>query len=207
MQTIAPAALRETQALLNGFSLPPIEVLTASLINELDEIEPSFIIVLEDYHTVHAPAIHELLTEILRHPLTNMHLVIISRQDPPLPLSVLRAHNAVAEVRVQDLRFSAGEIATFMRNVLGMALPGAAIAVLMEKTEGWITSLRLVALALRYSDDVGGQLMALQGVEHNRYVADYLMSEVIRRIPPRLRTFSCAPRSWIGCAPRCAMPC
>ena len=88
MQTIAPAALQRTQALLTGFSLPAIEVLAGSLINELDEIEHDFVIVLEDYHTVHAQAIHELLAALLRHPLPHMHLVLISRQDPPLPLSV-----------------------------------------------------------------------------------------------------------------------
>ena len=189
IQTIAPAALQRTQALLTGFSLPAIEVLAGSLINELDEIEHDFVIVLEDYHTVHAPAIHELLAALLRHPLPHMHLVLISRQDPPLNLSVMRARNVVAEVRVQDLRFSAAETAAFMQNVLGSPLPSAAIAGLMARTEGWITSLRLVALALRYSDDVDVQLSALQGVDHNRYVADYLMSEVLAQVPAALEDF------------------
>jgi LuxR family maltose regulon positive regulatory protein len=189
IQTIAPGALQRTQVLLAGFSLPPIEVLAASLINELDEIEHDFILVLEDYHTVHAPAVHELVTALLWHPLPHLHLVLISRQDPPLPLSVLRARNEVAEVRVQDLRFTAEETAAFMQKVLGAPLPDGAIPALMEKTEGWITSLRLVALALRYSDDVGGQLAALRGVEHNRYVADYLMSEVLARVPPAIEDF------------------
>jgi LuxR family maltose regulon positive regulatory protein len=76
-----------------------------------------------------------------------------------------------------------------MQNVLGFSLPDRAIAGLRERTEGWITSLRLVALALRYSDDVGGRLAALQEVEHNRFVADYLISEVLSRVPPPIEDF------------------
>ena len=76
-----------------------------------------------------------------------------------------------------------------MQNVLGVPLPDAAIAGLMARTEGWITSLRLVALALRYSADVDGRLSALQGVDHNRYVADYLMSEVLAQVPSALADF------------------
>ena len=95
--------------------------------------------------------------------LPQMHLVLISRRDPPLPLSVLRARNMVAEVRVQDLQFFADEIAIFMQKMLGFPLPDAAIAGLLKRTEGWITSLRLVALALRYTDDIDNRLSALAG--------------------------------------------
>ena len=121
IQTIAPAALQRTQALLTGFSLPPMEILAGNLINELDEIDHDFVMVLEDYHTVHAEAIHGLLVALLRHPLPHMRLVIISRQDPPWSLGVLRARNEVAEVRIQDLRFSADETVAFMQNVLERA--------------------------------------------------------------------------------------
>ena len=164
-------------------------MLAGSLINELDEIERDFVLVLEDYHRIHALEIHELLTALLRHPLRHMHLVLISRRDPPLPLNVWRARNMVAEVRVQDLHFCADEIAIFMQNVLGFPLPEPAIAGLLERTEGWITSLRLVALALRYTDDVGSRLSALQGVDQNRYVADYLMSEVLAQASPEMQDF------------------
>jgi LuxR family transcriptional regulator, maltose regulon positive regulatory protein len=189
IQTIAPAALPQTQAMLTGFSLPSIDVLASSLINELDEIDDRFVVVLEDYHTIHEAAIHELLAALLHNPLPNMHLVLVTRQDPPLALGLMRARGLVAEVRVQDLRFATDESATFMQNVLGFPLPDATLAELMARTEGWITSLRLVALALRYSDDIGGRLGALQGLEHNRYVADYLMSEVLDRVPSELVEF------------------
>ena len=189
IQTVDPTALQRTQALLTGFDLPPVEVLAGSLINELDEIERDFVLVLEDYHTIHALEIHELLTALLRHPLRHMHLVLISRRDPPLPLGIWRARNMVAEVRVQDLQFFADEITVFMHKVLGFPLPDVAIAGLLKRTEGWITSLRLVALALRYTDDIDNRLSALQGVDQNRYVADYLMSEVLAQASPEMQDF------------------
>jgi len=183
MQTLSPGALQQTQALLTGFSLPPPAVLADSLINELDAIERDFIVVLEDYHAIHAQSIHDLLNTLLRHPLPHMHLVLIARRDPPLSLSVLRARNIVAEVRVQDLRFSAAESAAFMQKALGAPLPDAVLARLVGRTEGWITSLRLAALALRYTEDVDVELHALSDVDHNRYVADYLISEVLAQVP------------------------
>ncbi len=189
VQTLVPAALRRTQALLGSFSLPSLAIVANNLVNDLDEIEHDFIIVLEDYHLIHAPAIHDLLAALLRHPAPHMHLVLISRQDPPLNLSVLRAHNMVAEVRVKDLRFSAAESAAFMQNMLGAPLPAAALDLLVARTEGWIAGLRLVALALRYSDDPTVQLNALQDVDHNRYVADFLMSEVLAQVPAALEDF------------------
>ena len=157
IQTVFPSALGRTQTLLTAISLPPIGVLAGSLINELDELERDFIMVLDDYHTIHKQEIHDLLTALLQPPAKHMHLVLITRKDPPLPLSVLLARNQMTEVRLSDLRFSADEIATFMQNALGSPLPDEAIAVLAEKTEGWITSLRLAALTLRYSPDARQQ--------------------------------------------------
>ena len=189
VRTIFPTSLRQTEAMLAGFALPSFEVLAGSLINELTEIDSDFIIVLEDYHTIRAEAIHNLLAALLNHPLPHLHLVLITRQDPPLSLSLMRARNLVSEVRIPDLRFSTSEAATFMQNVLGFPMSEGALAELMKKTEGWITGLRLVALALRYRANAGFQVSALQGVEHSRYVVDYLMSEVLDQIPSAQKDF------------------
>lgn len=184
IHTIAPAALARTEAMMTGFTLPSFDALADSLINELDEIGSEFVVVLEDYHTIHTAEVHDLLAYLLRHPIPHMHLVIISRQDPPLALSRLRAHALVSEVRIQDLRFSAAESATFVQKVLGYPLPEAALEELMVRTEGWAVGLRLVALALRYKPDASPMLTSVQGAEHDRYLADYLMSEVLAQIAP-----------------------
>ena len=201
---IFPDALRQTETLLTAISLPPLGVLAGSLINELDEVEHDFVMVLDDYHTIHQREIHDLLTMLLRPPAQHLRLVLITRKDPPLPKSALLAGNQMTEVRLADLRFSAGETAAFMQNALGSPLPDEAVAALAEKTEGWIASLRLAALTLRYSSDADSRVAELQALERDRNLTDYLMSEVLARTPPPSRTSSCRPRSSTGCAARCA---
>ena len=98
IQTLAPTALQQTQVLLTGFSLPAIEVLAGSLLNELDAIEGDFVIVLEDYHTVHAPAIHELLAALLRHPLHAAAVAGSSRSARPVAWVSPRSSNAEAPI-------------------------------------------------------------------------------------------------------------
>ena len=186
---IFPGALRQTQTLLTAINLPPLGVLAGSLINELDEVEHDFVMVLDDYHTIHQQDIHDLLIMLLRPPAQHLRLVLITRKDPPLPKSVLLAGNQMTEVRHADLRFSAGETAAFMQNALGSPLPDEAVAVLAEKTEGWIASLRLAALTLRYSSDADSRVADLQALERDRNLTDYLMSEVLARTPPDIADF------------------
>ena len=189
IQTILPSALQRTQTLLTAVSLPPLGALAGSLINELDELERDFVMVLEDYHTIHKQEIHDLLIALLQPPAKHMHLVLITRKDPPLSQSVLLARNQMTEVRLHDLRFAAGEVAAFMQNALGSPLPDEAIALLAEKTEGWITSLRLAALTLRYSPDANSRMAELRALERNHNLTDYLMSEVLSQTSPAIEDF------------------
>ena len=189
IQTVFPSALQRTQMLLTAISLPPLGVLTGSLINELDELERDFVLVLDDYHTIHEQEIHDLLIALLRPPARHMHLVLITRKDPPLAQSALLARNQMTEVRLHDLRFSADEIAAFMKNALETSLPDEAIAPLAEQTEGWITSLRLAALALRYSPDANSKMAELRALERNRNLTDYLLSEVLSQTSPAIEDF------------------
>jgi hypothetical protein len=147
----------------------------------------NFILVLDDYHLIHEQPIHELLSLLLQHPPQGMHLVIVTRLEPPLPLGVLRARHQLAEIRGQDLRFSRAEIAAFVERALKVSLSDEALAMLAEKTEGWAAGLRLAMLTLRESDDVGSHMTGLHA--ENRYVLDYLMSEVLAQLPPAMRSF------------------
>jgi LuxR family maltose regulon positive regulatory protein len=113
--------------------------------------------------------------------------VIATRQDPLLPLGVLRARHQVAEIRGQDLRFFRAEVGEFVKKVLGLSLADDALAVLVEKTEGWAAGLRLATLTLRHSENVDSYLAGLGAV--NRYILDYLLSEVLSNVPPGMRSF------------------
>ena len=187
LQTLFPDALPETRAFLTAISLPAVGVVVRSLINELDGLESDFILVLDDYHLIRAQPVHELLSLLLQHPPRGLHLVIASRQDPSLPLGVLRARNQVAEIRGHDLRFSLAETAIFVERTLGARLADDALAVLADRTEGWAAGLRFATLTLRYGGDVDSHLAGLQA--ENRYVTDYLMSEVLSQVSPVMRRF------------------
>ena len=90
VQTLFPGAAQNTEALLNAPNLPPLTVLAHSLINDLDQIDHSFILVLDDYHAISDKTVHGLIAELLQHPPAPLHLVISCRVDPPFPLARFR---------------------------------------------------------------------------------------------------------------------
>ena len=139
VKTLYSGACRKTQALLSATDLPPTAVLTTNLLNELDLIEQSFILVLDDFHLIEDESVLDMITRLLHHPPQTMHLVLIGRQDPAVPISTLRAQSFVTEIRTQDLRFNGRETATFLTLVLGTQVDSATAADLEEKTEGWVT--------------------------------------------------------------------
>jgi LuxR family transcriptional regulator, maltose regulon positive regulatory protein len=187
IQALFSDALPETRAFLTTVSLPTVTVIANTLLNELDNLGRDFILVLDDYHVIREEPIHELLNLLLQHPPPGFHLVIATRQDPLLPLGMLRARDKVADVRGQDLRFSRTEVAEFVEKALGLSLPGEALTVLAEKTEGWAVGLRLATLTLRYGENIEAQIAGLRA--DNRYILDYLMSEVLANIPSDIRSF------------------
>jgi LuxR family maltose regulon positive regulatory protein len=201
-QTVFPVAGKEIQPLLNASQLPPLPVLSGSLINELDKIDQAFILTLDDYHVIQDKAIHDLLIEILKHPPRAMHLVLASRVDPPLPLASLRARGEMTEIRVQELRFSLEETAEYLQKMMGKTIEDNIVALLGKKTEGWVTGLRLAALSLRNREDLNRVLTDLP--KDNRYVMDYLVAEVLSQQSPTIQEYLLTT-SILGrfCAPLC----
>ncbi|MBW1786039.1 MAG: hypothetical protein JRK53_05380, partial [Deltaproteobacteria bacterium] len=181
VQTIFPSANSETEALLNADVLPPVSALAASMLNELSRIEKDFIFVLDDYHLITEQAVNDLLAELLSYPPKSMHLVIITRFDPPLPVARLRARAQMTEIRTEDLRFSREEIAVFLQQATGITIDESTAAILAEKTEGWVVGLRLGMLSLRHRGDLERILASLP--ENNRYIMDYIVSEVLSQQP------------------------
>ena len=187
IQRIFPATCGATLSMLKVAHLPPVSVLARSLINELDQIEKEFILALDDYHLIRDKSVHGLVAKLLEHPSAFMHLVLIGRRDPPLPLTALRAKGQMVEIRTQDLRFSLDETVTFFEQMTGAPIDNAAAAILEKKTEGWVTGLRLAALSLNHRKDIKGILTGLP-VE-NRYVMDYVVTEILSHHPPAVQEY------------------
>jgi LuxR family transcriptional regulator, maltose regulon positive regulatory protein len=192
LDTLAPGVGTTALALLQSPQPPPIESLLTSVLNAFSAASAVLpardsALVLDDYHLITAPAIHAALAWLLEHLPPQLHLVIITRADPALPLARLRARGAVTEVHASDLRFTPDEGAAFLNEVMGLSLTAADLAALEERAEGWVAGLQLAALAMRDHQDRSGFIRSFGG--STRYIVDYLAAEVFASQPAHLRTF------------------
>lgn len=162
-------------------SLPPStpEAVATSLLNDVASTARPFVLVLDDYHLIHSLPIHHQLAFLVEHLPEQMHLIVISREDPPLPLARLRVSNQALEIRQGDLMFSVAETADFLRRVMRLDLSSADVATLHRRTEGWVAGLQLAGLSLRDCEDRHHFVQSFAG--SHRYVLDYLMEEVLQR--------------------------
>ncbi len=175
-------------ALLHTPQPPPPETVLAVLANDLVGRNAGDVaLVLDDYHVITSESIQRGMTFLLEHLPPQLHLILATRADPPLPLARLRAQGQLTEVRAADLRFGSAEASAFLQTVMGLALSAEAIATLQDRTEGWITGLQLAALSLQGRADVSGFLTAFTG--SHRFVLDYLSDEVLSRQPTAVQQF------------------
>jgi len=166
---------------------PPPHVLLTALINDVTAVSRPSILVLDDYQEIHTLSIHQQLAFLLEHQPPQMHLVIATREDPPLPLSRLRARGQMMDVRQADLRFTEEETADFLRRVMRLALSLDDIAALQQRAEGWIAGLQLAAVSMQGQDDAHSLVESFTGSQ--RYVLDYLIEEVVQRQPASVQDF------------------
>jgi LuxR family transcriptional regulator, maltose regulon positive regulatory protein len=179
--------LEKTSGLLEAPELPPFSVITNTLINELDEMEKEFVLVLDDYHNIRDEKIHGLIDNLLQYPPDNMLLCIITRKDPPIRIGSLRAYNRMNEVRAKDLSFTIEEIPVLYKNMLGLELDEEISELLLERTEGWVTGLRLTAFSINSVEQLKKMLNNMKG--NSLLVTDYLIEEVLSMQPERFQKY------------------
>jgi len=170
---------KKTRLLLQEPQPPPQDLLMTTLLNELTAISIPFVIAIDDYHFIQTLSIHQLLHFIVEYQPPQMHLVLLTREDPPLPLPRLRARGQLTEIRQVDLRFTAQESAEFLENVMGLEISKKDHSALEQRMEGWVAGLQLVALSMLGRDNL--QLFVQDFTASNRYVLDYLTQEVFER--------------------------
>lgn len=175
-----PGVGRGMAAALTASRLPDPETLLTPLVNELWGCG-GCVLVLDDYHVIEAPEVHEALSFLLDHLPPGVSLVVATRADPPLPLPRLRARGLLCEIRAEDLRFTSAEAALFLRETMGLDVSPEEVEALESRTEGWIAGLQMAALSLRGRDDVSAFIAGFTG--SHRFVLDYLTEEVLDRQP------------------------
>ena len=158
-----------------------------AFINELTFSDAPLVLVLDDYHLVTSARVHASVATLLDRGPSQLHLVLITRADPPLQLSRLRVRGDLAELRAEDLRFSFDEAREFVGDRLGTGLPERDVRRLLARTEGWAAGLQLAALRLRDRADPSAFIERFTGADW--HIVNYLGEEVLVSQPPRVREF------------------
>jgi LuxR family transcriptional regulator, maltose regulon positive regulatory protein len=165
----------------------PSETLLNLLVNDLAMTTDPIVLILEDYHVIQAEAIHQYIAYLLDHLPANVHLVLTSRAEPPLPLARLRVRGQLVEVRTEDLRFTEDEANEFLNRSMRLSLDNNKVALLSTRTEGWIAGLLMAAVSMLRREDVDAFINDFTG--SNRYIMDYLVEEVLQQQPDHILLF------------------
>jgi len=187
LRTIDENIAKGVLSALQSAQPPPTEMTLTTLINEIAAIPDLIMLVLDDYHLIEAQPVHEALTFLLENQPPHLHLVITTREDPPLPLARLRVRGQLTELRAADLRFTSSEAAEFLNQVMGLDLTAEDITVLETRTEGWIAGLQLAAISIRGREDAASLIKSFTG--SHRLVLDYLIEEVLSQQPESVQSF------------------
>jgi LuxR family transcriptional regulator, maltose regulon positive regulatory protein len=190
LQTVDDGLGETAAALLESPQPPESRFVLTSLINDIAGRDGRLILILDDYHVIHNRAIHDGLAYLIERQPPQLHLVITSRADPPLPLARLRARQQMQEIRAADLRFTLDEAAAFLHQIWKLPVDPAQIAALESRTEGWIAGLQLAALAmqpLNTPQEIADFVAHFTG--SHRYVLDYLVDETLRGQPAAMQDF------------------
>jgi LuxR family maltose regulon positive regulatory protein len=187
LQMIAATIGEGVLGVLQSPQPPPPEAILTALLNDLTTISDQFVLVLDDYHVIDAKPVDQALTFLLEHLPPHLHLVIATREDPPLPLARLRVGGQLTELRTTDLRFTHAEATGFLNQVMGLTLSAQDIAALETRTEGWIAGLQLAAISMQGHEDATSFIRSFTGSHH--FVLDYLVEEVLGQQSERVQTF------------------
>lgn len=168
-----------------------VDSLLGGLLNLLAATHRAYLLVLDDYHLIHAPAVHQAVALLLERLPASVQLAIGTRADPPLPLARLRVRGLLAELRTADLQFDPIEIAAFLEQCVGLALTSSALARLEAWTEGWAAGLQLVALALPATPVDAAVIDQLHThfAGSQRHIFTFLADEVFAQQSPEVQAF------------------
>jgi len=186
-QTVERDVGTQSMKMLLSPQPPPVEALITSLINDIAGIRSPLILALDDYHLIQTPRIHAIVGYFLEHQPNHLHQVVLTREDPLLPVSRLLSRGQAIEIRQEDLRFTSRESADFLAQTMGMKLPQEDIEALQRRTEGWAAGLQFAALSLQGQPDPQEFVQFFTG--SNRYIIDYLFEEVFKQQPEAIQDF------------------
>ncbi|HET9912356.1 MAG TPA: LuxR C-terminal-related transcriptional regulator [Anaerolineales bacterium] len=187
LQKIIPDIGVDLPGMFQAVQPPSFDVLINLLINETTRQAAPFVIVLDDFHVISSQPVLDMVMFLLEHMPPHMQLVLLSRIDPPFPLSRLRVRNQLVDIRAEQLRFTRDEIAVLLNEIMRLKLTADDLTAIEARTEGWIAGLQLAALSMQSCQDIHGFISAFTGSHY--YVMDYLVEEVLKLQSSNINTF------------------
>ncbi len=187
LQTIEKDLCQGILEMFHSVEALGIDSLLTAIINEIETVSTSFVFVLDDYHLINNQEINDVLSFLLNHFPSNMRLVIITREEPLLPLASLRSKNQLMEIRTKDLRFTHSESVTFLNQFMGIKLSDKDIKLLESRTEGWIAGLQLAGISLQKQKDIPEFIESFSG--SHKFIMDYLIEEVFNQLSEEVQSF------------------
>ncbi|WP_159468336.1 LuxR C-terminal-related transcriptional regulator [Dyadobacter sp. 3J3] len=187
IQGIYPEFGENTMKLLHSSKPGNHESIVRLIINEIISLPRHFLLALDDFHLINNREVLDLFAYFIEHIPINIHVAILTRADPILPLAKLRSRHQLVELRSADLSFSGNEIQFLFNKKLKLNLSPSDVESLVFKTEGWIAGLQLIAISLRDREDAATFIQEFKG--DNRYIMDYLIEEVLKIQTPEIREF------------------
>jgi LuxR family maltose regulon positive regulatory protein len=182
-----PGLCTQLVTYLHTQQAPPPRSVLQTLINSLAEQSEQFLLILDDYHLLTEQAIHTTLTYLVEHLPPQLHLILATRADPPLPIAQLRARRHLREVGTDELRCTPEEVVTFLKQSVKNQLPADLIEEVAARTEGWLVGLQLLGLSLQSHGSPGDLIEEVSGSQ--RYIFDYLIEEVFQNQSASVQTF------------------
>jgi LuxR family maltose regulon positive regulatory protein len=187
LQNIQPNCGEKILPLLHSTQPPLTEPILTVLINDMSIVPGDFVVVLDDYHFIESGQIHSGISYLIEHMPVQMHLVISSRSDPPLPLASYRGKGTMVAIDTNDLRFTVEDATSLLKELITPELTTEDVTALNERTEGWAVGLKMAALSMSGQKDIHGFIASFAGSQ--RYVMDYLLEEVLQKQTDELRDF------------------
>jgi LuxR family maltose regulon positive regulatory protein len=187
LQKIEANLGQEIVGVIRAGQLPPAEIISAALVNGILALSDRFLLIIDDVHLIEDRFILQVLDQLVTNLPPQLHLVLSTREDPPLSLARLRANNQLTEIRARELRFTSHDIALFLHQALDLSLSETDVAILENKTEGWIAGLQLAALSMRDRSNPSRLIASLSG--SHRFILSYLTEQVLDRQSQEIRQF------------------
>ena len=173
--------------LFQGQKMPVGKEILAQVVDQLSNLPRKTLLIFDDYHFIQSQTIHDDVFYLLQNSPPQLHTTIMTRSDPPFPLSRFRARQEMKEIRTTDLRFSEKEAAQFFREGMQLDLSNEQVHELHSRTEGWIVGLHIIGLSLQKSKDFNG--LTTDFPTQNKYLLDYLLEEVLDKQPKEVQDF------------------